>query len=50
MYGTDAPYGFHDAKGDYDYGAIKSWVERLPLGAKDVDRVLGGNAASLQIL
>jgi predicted TIM-barrel fold metal-dependent hydrolase len=50
MYGTDAPYGFHDAHGAYDYGAIKRWVERLPLGAADVDRVLGGNALALQIL
>ncbi len=47
MYGTDAPYGFHDASGAYDYGAIKGWVERLPVPAVGVDRVLGGNALSL---
>ena len=47
MYGTDAPYGFHDASGAYDYGAIKGWVERLPVPAAGVDRVLGGNALSL---
>lgn len=47
MYGTDAPYGFHDDHGAYDYGRIKSWVERLPLGAGDVERVLGGNALGL---
>jgi predicted TIM-barrel fold metal-dependent hydrolase len=49
MYGTDAPYGFHDARGAYDYGAIKRWVERLPLAAAEIDRVLGGNALALQI-
>ena len=47
MYGTDAPYGFHDAHGEYDYGAIKGWVERLPGSSADIDRVLGGNALSL---
>jgi predicted TIM-barrel fold metal-dependent hydrolase len=47
MYGTDAPYGFHDARGEYDYGRIKSWVERLPVAEKEIDRVLGGNALSL---
>ena len=47
MYGTDAPYGFHDASGAYDYGAIKGWVERLPVPAEGVDRVLGGNAFGL---
>ena len=47
VYGTDAPYGFHDAGGGYDYGAIRGWVERLPLPARDVDRVLGGNVDEL---
>jgi predicted TIM-barrel fold metal-dependent hydrolase len=47
MYGTDAPYGFHTPSGAYDYGAIKGWVERLPVGTADVERMLGGNALSL---
>ncbi len=44
LYGTDAPYGFHDADGGYDYGAIRGWVERLPGPARDIERILGGNA------
>jgi len=47
LYGTDAPYGFHDGGGAYDYGAIRGRVERLPLAARDVDRVLGDNVAAL---
>ena len=43
VYGTDAPYGFHDDHGGYDYGAIRGWVERLRLPARDIERVLGGN-------
>lgn len=47
LYGTDAPYGFHDEGGGYDYGAIRGWVERLPVPARDVERVLGGNVERL---
>ena len=47
LYGTDAPYGFHDPDGGYDYGAIRGWVERLRLPAREIDRVLGGNALTL---
>lgn len=47
LYGTDAPYGFHGTDGSYDYAAIKGWVERLPLRAGDVDRVLGDNVLEL---
>jgi predicted TIM-barrel fold metal-dependent hydrolase len=47
LYGTDAPYGFHDPDGGYDYGAIRGWVERLRLPARDIDRVLSGNALTL---
>ncbi|MEZ4399140.1 MAG: amidohydrolase family protein [Kofleriaceae bacterium] len=43
LYGTDAPYGFHGPDGGYDYGAIRGWVQRLPVPARDIDRVLGGN-------
>lgn len=47
LYGTDAPYGFHDADGSYDYGAIRGWVERMPLTTSERERVLAGNAAEL---
>ena len=43
LYGTDAPYGFHDPDGGYDYGAIRGWIERLPGAARDVERILGDN-------
>jgi uncharacterized protein len=47
IYGTDAPYGFHADDGSYDYGAIKGWVERLPLAARGIDRILGDNVAEV---
>lgn len=49
LYGTDAPYGFHDEHDadSYPYRHIKGWVERLPLRSGDIDRVLGVNANEL---
>lgn len=47
LYGTDAPYGFHDAGGGYDYGAIKGWVERMPVSSAEREGILGGNFAAL---
>jgi predicted TIM-barrel fold metal-dependent hydrolase len=48
LFGTDAPYGFHDdADHSYDYGAIRGWVERLPLGSREIDDILGGNTERL---
>lgn len=47
LYGTDAPYGFHDDDGGYDYGAIRGWVERLPVTSGAIDRVLGDNVLRL---
>ena len=47
LYGTDAPYGFHGADGQYDYGAIRGWVQRLRAPARDIDRILGGNTLAL---
>ncbi len=47
LYGTDAPYGFHEPDHTYDYGRIRGWVERMPLSSADRDRVLGGNAAEV---
>lgn len=43
LYGTDSPYGFSMADGSYDYGEIKGWVERLPIGDRNRERILGGN-------
>jgi predicted TIM-barrel fold metal-dependent hydrolase len=43
LYGTDAPYGFHEADGSYDYGEIRRWVERMPVSAEMRGRILGGN-------
>ena len=47
LYGTDAPYGFHADDGGYDYGAIRGWVERLPVASGAIDRVLGDNVVRL---
>ncbi|MCG8418886.1 MAG: amidohydrolase [Proteobacteria bacterium] len=47
LYGTDAPYGFHEFDHSYDYHHIKGWVERLPCRARDIDRVLGDNIEEL---
>lgn len=41
LYGTDAPYGFHGADGSYDYGAIRGWIERMPVSSRSRDRMLG---------
>jgi predicted TIM-barrel fold metal-dependent hydrolase len=43
LYGTDAPYGFHEGDGSYDYGRIKGWVERMPVSSAARDGILGGN-------
>jgi uncharacterized protein len=47
VYGTDAPYGFQDGDGSYDYGAIKGWVERLPVASAGIDKILGDNVREL---
>lgn len=47
LFGTDAPYGFHEADRSYDYGRIKQWIERLPVRAAGIDRILGDNVAEL---
>lgn len=43
LYGTDSPYGFHGDDGSYDYGAIRGWIERLPVSAQERDRVFADN-------
>jgi predicted TIM-barrel fold metal-dependent hydrolase len=47
LYGTDAPYGFHEPDHSYDYDHIKGWVHRLPVPARDIDRILGDNVETL---
>jgi predicted TIM-barrel fold metal-dependent hydrolase len=47
FYGTDAPYGFHDADGSYDYRRIAGWIDRMPVSARDKDRIFGENFAAL---
>ncbi len=44
LYGTDSPYGFQDDHDhSYDYGAIKGWVERLPVTSAEQQRIFGDN-------
>lgn len=43
LYGTDAPYGFHEDDGSYDYGEIRGWVERLPISHAAREAVFHGN-------
>jgi predicted TIM-barrel fold metal-dependent hydrolase len=42
LYGTDAPYGFHEADESYDYGEIKGWVERMPVSEGEREAMFGG--------
>ena len=44
LYGTDSPYGFQDDHDhSYDYGAIKGWVERMPVTSAEQQRIFGDN-------
>jgi predicted TIM-barrel fold metal-dependent hydrolase len=43
IYGTDAPYGFHERDGSYDYGEIRGWVERMPVSWAMRERIFSGN-------
>jgi predicted TIM-barrel fold metal-dependent hydrolase len=47
LYGTDAPYGFHEGDGSYDYGEIRRWVERMPVSSAMRERIFGGNFCEL---
>lgn len=47
LFGTDAPYGFHEHDGTYDYRTIRGWVERLPISARERDLVFSENARRL---
>jgi predicted TIM-barrel fold metal-dependent hydrolase len=47
LYGTDAPYGFHEDDGSYDYKEILGWVERLPVTSAQRERILGETFAAI---
>jgi len=47
LFGTDGPYGFHDAQGRYDYGFIKRRIERLFPDEGVRRRLLGENFLEL---
>ena len=47
LYGTDAPYGFHESDDSYDYGEILGWCQRMPISSGDLDAVLHQNATRL---
>lgn len=47
LFGTDAPYGFHGDDGSYDYGAIRGWIERMPIRDEERESMLGGSFAEL---
>jgi predicted TIM-barrel fold metal-dependent hydrolase len=47
LYGTDAPYGFHEADESYDYREIRGWVERMPVSAAEREGMLGGTFAEI---
>jgi predicted TIM-barrel fold metal-dependent hydrolase len=47
LYGTDSPYGFHEADQSYDYRHILGWVERLHLSSSEAESILGGNARQI---
>jgi predicted TIM-barrel fold metal-dependent hydrolase len=47
LYGTDAPYGFHEEDESYDYGEIKGWVERMPVSSAQREAMFGGTFAGI---
>ena len=47
LFGTDAPYGFHGDDGSYDYGAIRGWIDRMPVSEAERDAILGGTFADI---
>lgn len=47
LYGTDSPYGFSESDGSYNYGRVKGWMDRLPVSARDRDKILGENFLGL---
>lgn len=47
LYGTDAPYGFHQTDKSYNYQEIKGWVERLSLSSEEQARIFSKNFEEL---
>jgi predicted TIM-barrel fold metal-dependent hydrolase len=50
LYGTDGPYGFRDAHGAFDYGFLKSRLERLFPDPGVRRRLMGDNFAELAVI
>lgn len=47
LYGTDAPYGFHESDHSYDYREIKGWIERMNLSSEEQALIFGTNFEEL---
>jgi predicted TIM-barrel fold metal-dependent hydrolase len=47
LYGTDAPYGFHEPDGSYDYREIRRWVEHMPISSAEQQRIFGDTFAEM---
>jgi len=47
LYGSDGPFGYPAEDDQYDHGAIKSEIERLPISQKEKEMILGANFAAL---
>lgn len=43
LYGTDGPYGFHDANGRFDHSEVLGWINRLDISDADREKILSGN-------
>ena len=46
IYGTDGPYGLRTADG-LSYAPSKAWVEQLPIGHQDKEKIFSGNLLRL---
>jgi predicted TIM-barrel fold metal-dependent hydrolase len=46
IYGTDGPYGLRTSTG-LSYAPSKVWVESLPVGHRDKEKIYSGNLLRL---
>jgi len=47
IYGTDGPYGLRAGKGQWSYEPSKAWVEDLPIGDDDKEKIFSKNLLRL---
>jgi predicted TIM-barrel fold metal-dependent hydrolase len=47
LFGTDAPYGFQESDGSYDYRAVRGWIDRMQIRERDRELIFEGNARRL---